>query len=53
MKVKDLIEKLQEMDQDALVYFRGEYYYDYGYEWDEVEEVCDVKYSLESRVHLR
>ncbi len=53
MRVRELIEKLQEMDQEAVVYFRGEYYYDYGYEWDEVDEVSYVTYyHQEKRVHL-
>lgn len=53
MKVKELIEKLQDMDQEAVVYFRGEYYYDYGYEYDEVEEVSSPNYYQENRVHLQ
>ena len=39
MLVRELIEKLQEMDQDAVVYFKSYYDAEYGQNWDEVSKV--------------
>ena len=54
MKVKELIEKLQEMDQEAVVYFKSGYDAEYGEEYDEVTSVEGVIawYTQKSKVFI-
>lgn len=54
VKVKELIEKLQEMDQEAVVYFKSGYDAEYGEEYDEVTSVEGVIawYTQKSKVFI-
>ena len=54
MKVKELIEKLQEMDPDAVVYFKSGYDAERGEEYDEVTCVEDIIawYTQKSKVFI-
>ena len=54
VKVKELIEKLQEMDQEAVVYFKSGYDAEYGEEYDEVTCIEGVIawYTQKSKVFI-
>ena len=54
MLVRELIEKLQEVDQDAVVYFKSGYDAEYGDEYDEITNVESVIawYTQKSKVFI-
>ena len=41
MKVKELIEKLEKCDPEADVTYQREYHYEYGYEYKDIEHICE------------
>lgn len=52
MKVSELIEKLQQLDQEAIVNCYGGHDFEYGEQWQEISEVDyeSARFDPESRI---